>query len=85
MVFDYIIKWTEIVNYIYALVVLHEKNVYVANVKLDFADFKKLLDFREKIKDEMLSIFREYKGRYGCRRITLELKNRDFKLGLCYE
>ncbi len=50
MVFDYIIKWTEIVNYIYALVVLHEKNVYVTNVKLDFADFKKWLDFREKIK-----------------------------------
>lgn len=41
--------------------------------------------FLKKIKDEMLSIFREYKGRYGCRRNTLELKNRDFKLGLCYE
>lgn len=54
LVFDYIIKWTEIVNYIYALVVLHEKNVYVTNVKLDFADFKKWLDFREKNKDEML-------------------------------
>ena len=30
--------------------------MYVTNVKLDFADFKKWLDFREKNKDEMLKV-----------------------------
>ena len=29
-------------------------------------------------KDEILSIFHENKGRYGYRRITLELKNRGY-------
>ncbi len=32
------------------------------------------------IKDEILSIFHENKGRYGYRRITLELKNRRYKI-----
>ena len=32
------------------------------------------------IKDEILSIFHENKGRYGYRRITLELKNRGYKI-----
>ena len=29
-------------------------------------------------KDEILSIFHEHKGRYGYRRITLEMKNRGY-------
>ena len=32
------------------------------------------------IKDEILSIFHENKGRYGYRRITLELRNRGYKI-----
>ena len=36
------------------------------------------VDKYKEIKDEILSIFHEHKGRYGYRRITLELKNRGF-------
>ena len=32
----------------------------------------------KEVKDEIYSIFYENKGRYGYRRITLELKNRGF-------
>ena len=35
-------------------------------------------DKDKEIKDEILSIFHENKGRYGYRRITLELKNRGY-------
>lgn len=35
-------------------------------------------DKYKEIKDEILSIYHENKGRYGYRRITLELKNRSF-------
>ncbi len=38
------------------------------------------LDKYKEIKDEILSIFHENKGRYGYRRITLELKNRRYKI-----
>ncbi len=38
------------------------------------------LDKYKEIKDEILSIFHENKGRYGYRRITLELKNRGYKI-----
>ena len=37
-------------------------------------------DKYKKLKDEILSIFHENKGRYGYRRITLELKNRGYKI-----
>lgn len=37
-------------------------------------------DKYNKIKDEILSIFYENKGRYGYRRITLELKNRGYTI-----
>ena len=37
-------------------------------------------DKYKEIKDEILSIFHENKGRYGYRRITLELKNRGFRI-----
>lgn len=37
-------------------------------------------DKYKKIKDEILSIFHENKGRYGYRRISLELKNRGYKI-----
>ena len=33
-----------------------------------------------KIKEEIFSIFHEHKGRYGYRRITLELRNRGYKI-----
>ena len=36
------------------------------------------IDKYKEIKDEILSIFHEHKGRYGYRRIALELKNRGF-------
>lgn len=36
------------------------------------------VDKYKEIKDEILSVFHENKGRYGYRRITLELKNRGF-------
>lgn len=35
-------------------------------------------DKYKEIKEEILSIYHENKGRYGYRRITLELKNRGF-------
>ena len=38
------------------------------------------VDKYKEIKDEILSIFHENKGRYGYRRITLELKNRGFEI-----
>lgn len=38
------------------------------------------IDKYKEIKDEILSIFYEYTGRYGYRRITLELHNRGFKI-----
>ena len=38
----------------------------------------KKIDKYEKIKEEIFSIFHENKGRYGYRRITLELRNRGF-------
>ena len=34
----------------------------------------------ERIKSQIISIFNENKGRYGYRRITLELKNRGFNV-----
>jgi Transposase and inactivated derivatives len=37
-------------------------------------------DKYKEIKEEIYSIFHENKGRYGYRRITLELKNRGFKI-----
>ena len=37
-------------------------------------------DKYKEIKDEILSIFHENKGRYGYRRITLEMKNRGFTI-----
>lgn len=36
------------------------------------------IDKYEKIKEQIMSIFYEHKGRYGYRRITLELRNRGF-------
>ena len=38
----------------------------------------KKIDKYKKIKEEIFSIFHENKGRYGYRRITLELRNRGF-------
>lgn len=38
----------------------------------------KVNEFEEEIKSQVISIFNENKGRYGYRRITLELKNRKF-------
>ena len=38
----------------------------------------KKIDKYKEIKEEIFSIFHENKGRYGYRRITLELKNRGF-------
>lgn len=35
-------------------------------------------DKYKEIKDEILSIFHENKGRYGYRRITLEMRNRGY-------
>ena len=40
----------------------------------------KKTDKYKEIKDEIFSIFHENKGRYGYRRITLELKNRGYKI-----
>ena len=40
----------------------------------------KKIDKYKEIKDEILSIFHENKGRYGYRRITLELRNRGYKI-----
>ncbi len=37
-------------------------------------------DKYKELKDEIFSIFHENKGRYGYRRITLELKNRGYKI-----
>ena len=37
-------------------------------------------DKYKEVKDEILSIFHENKGRYGYRRITLELRNRGYKI-----
>ncbi len=37
-------------------------------------------DKYKEIKEEIYAIFHENKGRYGYRRITLELKNRGFKI-----
>ena len=38
----------------------------------------KKIDKYKEIKEEIFSIFHENKGRYGYRRITLELRNRGF-------
>lgn len=47
-----------------------------------YYQLKKLnkIDKYQKIKDEIFSIFHENKGRYGYRRITLELMNRGYKI-----
>ncbi len=37
-------------------------------------------DKYKEIKEEIFSIFHENKGRYGYRRITLELRNRGYKI-----
>ena len=42
--------------------------------------YKSNHDKYHKIKKEIFNIFNENKGRYGYRRITLELKNRDFNI-----
>ena len=42
--------------------------------------YKSKHDKYNKIKKEILNIFNENKGRYGYRRITLELKNRGFNI-----
>ena len=44
------------------------------------SNIDKIDKFEEEIKNQVISIFNENKGRYGYRRITLELKNRDFKV-----
>ena len=41
---------------------------------------KKTNESEENIKNQIISIFNENKGRYGYRRITLELKNRGFNV-----
>ena len=40
----------------------------------------KVDEFEEEIKNQIISIFNENKGRYGYRRITLELKNRRYNI-----
>ena len=42
--------------------------------------YKSNHDKYDKIKKEIFNIFNENKGRYGYRRITLELKNRGFNI-----
>ena len=42
--------------------------------------YKSNHDKYHKIKKEIFNIFNENKGRYGYRRITLELKNRGFNI-----
>ena len=44
------------------------------------SNMKKINESEEKIKKQIISIFNENKGRYGYRRITLELKNRGFNV-----
>jgi len=44
------------------------------------SNIDKIDKFEEEIKNQVISIFNENKGRYGYRRITLELKNRDFNV-----
>ena len=45
-----------------------------------FANMNKVNELEEEIKNQIISIFNENKGRYGYRRITLELKNRGFNV-----
>ena len=40
------------------------------------SNINKIDKFEEEIKKQVISIFNENKGRYGYRKITLELKNR---------
>lgn len=40
----------------------------------------KKIDKYESVKEKITAIYHENKGRYGCRRITTELHNRDFPL-----
>ena len=44
------------------------------------SNMEKTNESEEKIKNQIISIFNENKGRYGYRRITLELKNRGFNV-----
>ena len=44
------------------------------------SNMKKINESEGKIKNQIISIFNENKGRYGYRRITLELKNRGFNV-----
>ncbi len=44
------------------------------------SNMDKVNELEEEIKSQILSIFSENKGRYGYRRITLELKNRGFNV-----
>ena len=44
------------------------------------SNMKKINESEEKIKNQIICIFNENKGRYGYRRITLELKNRGFNV-----
>lgn len=44
------------------------------------ANMNKANELEERIKNQIISIFNENKGRYGYRRITLELKNRGFNV-----
>ena len=44
------------------------------------SNMKKTNESEENIKNQIISIFNENKGRYGYRRITLELKNRGFNV-----
>ena len=44
------------------------------------SNINKVNEFEKEIKNQVISIFNENKGRYGYRRITLELKNRGYKV-----
>ena len=44
------------------------------------SNINKVNKFEEELKEQIILIFNENKGRYGYRRITLELKNRDFNV-----
>ena len=44
------------------------------------SNIDKVNELEEEIKSQILAIFNENKGRYGYRRITLELKNRGFNI-----
>lgn len=54
-VFDYCIKWLEIINYFYTLIMISHKNVKVSSINLNKMDFGRWIYIRNKyFKDETL-------------------------------